>query len=127
MTNLIRNKNKGNRRRHSYTKTSVPKSSKPKQRKERKKRKFESSIPDTPVNMIGTYFEYIVVILKIIVYAVGFVGGLYMVFKDIRDNGSFLELGTIKYSGTMVGVIVIIVCAFCIWRSNAYVKLSKKT
>lgn len=120
MANLKKNRI-NNKRKHRASKPYTKPV--PKKKKETKKRDFESHISDTSTNKLGIKLEYGLVMLKMLFLFIGLLAGIWLVIRDIRDEGSLLKLFDIEYSGSMVGVIIALPCAIGLWSNRAKVKL----
>ena len=126
MSNLNKNRtnNKGR-----FIKSPHPKPTpkKTKKRREKKKRDFESHGQDSATNKLGILLEYLTVIIKMLFLFLGLLGGFWMIYKDIRDNGACFKFGSFEYSGSLVGIIISVACAAGLWRNRAKVKLFSST
>lgn len=111
-----------NHSQHKKITSSVIKSSENK-KKEIKKKNFESHTEDPKTNKLGVWLEYITVLIKMLMLFAGLLCGVWMIYKDIRDNGTWFKYGDLEYSGSLVGVIVVIICAIGLWRNRAKVTL----
>lgn len=88
---------------------SVTTSSKP---KKRKKHDFQSKGQNESVNRMGMDLEKSTVKQRSCFYFFGLILSLVLLLIDVRDKGMTFEMLGIKYSGSLVGVIIAIACIY---------------
>lgn len=86
---------------------SVTTSSKP---KKRKKHDFQSKGQNESVNRMGMDLEKSAVKQRSFFFFLGLLASIVLLLLDVRDNGMMLEVFGIKYTGSLVGAILAIVC-----------------
>ena len=86
---------------------SVTTSSKP---KKRKKHDFQSKGQNESVNRMGMDLEKSAVKQRSIFFLFGLLASIVLLLLDVRDNGMILEVFGIKYTGSLVGAILAIIC-----------------
>lgn len=89
--------------------TSVTTSSKP---KKRKKHDFQSKVQNESVNRMGMDLEKSAVKQRSCFFFLGLILSLALLLIDVRDKGMTFELFGIKYTGSLVGVILAIACIY---------------
>lgn len=56
----------------------------------------------------GMTFEFVTVLLRGLLYLIALIGGMYLTFQDIQDKGLLFEGFGFKYSGSCVGIVILL-------------------
>lgn len=92
----------------------------------KKQTEFVSKGQPRSVNEKGIELEKTSLIIKFILFGVFALAGLILCILDIRDGGMVLELtGLFKYSGSLVGVLIMIICIVGICKNKPQVNIKK--
>lgn len=104
---------------------SKQKLSKKKYSKTKKDHKFEAQTDDKEVIKMGSSIEFSTFLIKMITFVVLFIAGVVFTFLDFRDEGLSIEFGNFKLTGTIVGVVLIIMGIMGILLNKTDIKISK--
>lgn len=92
----------------------------------KKQTEFVSKGQPRSVNEKGIELEKTSMIIKFIMFGVFALAGLILCILDIRDGGMVFELtGLFKYSGSLVGVLIMIICIVGICKNKPRVNIKK--
>lgn len=116
---MIKNKNK--RRRTSGYK---PVTTTSKQRK-RKKHDFVSKGQNDNINLTGMEMESDAVKQRSYLYYVGIAFGFVLLILGVKDPNMMVEFWEIKYSGSLIGGLIIFVCVIAMMRNKPKVTIEK--
>ena len=93
--------------------------------KEKKAKSFEGHNIDEKTAEIGMEGEYNTVNNKNVLFGAGIIIGSVLTILDIRDHGMIFEGFGFKFSGSLVGILIIFLSLYFLSRNNPHVKLSK--
>lgn len=92
----------------------------------KKQKEFVSEGQSRAVNEKGIELERTSMIIKFIMFGVFALAGLVLSILDIRDGGMVFEFtGLFKYSGSLVGVLIMIICIVGIFKNKPQVNIKK--
>ena len=92
----------------------------------KKQTEFVSKGQPCSVNEKGIELEKTSMIIKFILFGVFALAGLILCILDIRDGGMVFEFtGLFKYSGSLVGVLIMIICIVGIYKNKPQVNIKK--
>lgn len=108
-----------NRKRHTKY---VPIRTIPPKRK-KKKNDFVSKGKSDELNKEGIKLEKLSVVQKNILFLIGIILSGILCFLDVRDDGMLFEGFGFKFSGSLVGTLLLILCFWGIYRNKPKVSL----
>ena len=112
-----------NKKKPGFPQTTTRKPSKGKGPKV-KQTQFTSEGQPPSLNEKGIAMEKENVKVKNIILAILGILGVVLCFFDIRDKGMMLEIvGAVKYSGSLVGVILTTISVIGIWNNKPHVSI----
>ena len=88
-----------------------------------KKHSFISKSNSELINSKGIEMEQNSITQKNILYFVGIVLSVLLLFFDIKDDGMLFEGFGIRFSGSLVGTLLFIICTICIYRNKPKVSI----
>ena len=93
------------------------------QKKKKKKNDFVSKGKSDELNKEGIKLERLSMIFKNILFFIGICLATVLLFYDVRDEGMLFEGYGFKFSGSLVGSIIFVLCVFGIYRNKPKVSL----
>lgn len=111
-------------------KKSIGKSSKKSRSKKiklsnQRQRSFEAEGATPEVQELGTKSEYKYSIIYTVICGVLILSGVVMIFMGIRDEGMKIKIGPYEFSGSMVGLVVILLSGIVMFFVRPKVKLTR--
>ena len=100
----------------------TPIHTKPTKRKP-KKHSFASKSNSELINSKGIEMEQSSIKQKNILYFVGIVASVLLLFFDVKDEGMLFEGLGFKFSGSLVGTLLFGICAYCIYKNEPKVTI----
>lgn len=92
----------------------------------KKQKEFVSKGQPRSVNEKGIELEKTYMIIKFVLFGLFALAGLILCFLDIRDGGMVFEFtGLFKYSGSLVGVLIMILCIVGIYKNKPQINIKK--
>lgn len=88
-----------------------------------KKHSFNSKSSSEVINSKGIEMEQKSITQKNILYFLGIVLSVLLLFFDVRDDGMLFEGFGIRFSGSLVGTLLFIICAYGIYKNEPKVKI----
>lgn len=90
-----------------------------------RQRAFEAEGATPEVQTLGTKSEYYHSMIITIIFGVLLICGVVMIFCGITDENLKIKIGPYEFNGSMVGLVVIIICGIVIYYARPKVKLKK--
>lgn len=86
--------------------------------------KFESEGQSEDLNKQALRYEWILTLITLITGGILVIAGIVLIFLGTHDKGSYLEIANIKYFGSYVGVVVLIIGGILLFK-KMNVKIKK--
>lgn len=113
-----RNRYKGGKRHNGYTPVHTTPT-----KKKKKKCDFVSKSTSIELNKQGIKLEKLSIIQKNFIFFVGLIFGFILLLLDVKDDGMFFEGLGIKFAGSLVGIVVIIISLIGVLHNKPRVRL----
>lgn len=92
-------------------------------KKKKKKSDFVSKGKSDELNKEGINLEKSSIKQKNILYSIGILASIALLFADIRDDGMFVDCFGIKFSGSMVGTLIFISCILGVYKNKSKINI----
>lgn len=92
---------------------------------EQRQRSFEAEGATPEVQVLGTKSEYSYSKIIAVIFGILLICGVVMIFCGITDENLKIKIGPYEFSGSMVGLVVILVCGVVLYYARPKVKLTK--
>lgn len=90
-----------------------------------RQRSFEAEGATPEVQELGTKSEYNYSKIVTIIFGILLICGVVMIFCGITDENLKIKIGPYEFSGSMVGLVVILVSGIVMYYTRPQVKLKK--
>ena len=88
-------------------------------------RKFEAEDATPEIQELGTKSEYKYAMIITVIFGILILAGVVMIFMGIKDEGMNIKIGAYEFSGSMVGLVVILLSGLVMYYVRPKVKLTK--
>ena len=92
---------------------------------EQRQRSFEAEGATPEIQELGTKSEYGYSKVIAIIFGILLICGVIMIFCGITDENLKIKIGPYEFSGSMVGLVVILISGVVLYYTRPHVRLTK--